>query len=71
MCKQIREAHEMKSEKINNTNTQGQKKKTNSTLPVYPVVDIPVPDLDWKKLSGKNLPCCMRLFGYVITKVLS
>jgi len=60
----------MEKEKIDNKNRKGQKKRTKYTPPVYPVVDIPIPDLDWKKLSGKNIPCCMRLLVYLITKVL-
>lgn len=60
----------MERKKENNINRKGHKKKINYTPPVYPAVYIPVPDLDWKKLGGKNIPCCMKLLVYIITKVL-
>ena len=51
--------------------TTREKEKTKNerkefTPPVYPVVDIPVPELDWNKLSGKNSPWYIRLLVSII-----
>ncbi len=52
-------------------NRHAKNEKTTHTPPVYPVVDIPVPDLDLDTLSGKHSPWYLRLLVYVVAKVLS
>ena len=47
-----------------------QRKETKHPSPVYPAVDIPIPDVDLNTLSGKNSSWYMRLLVYVIAKVL-
>ena len=49
---------------------KNQERKTTYTAPVYPAVDIPIPDVDLNTLSGKNSSWYMRLLVYVIAKVL-
>jgi hypothetical protein len=41
------------------------------TPPVYPEVDMPVPELDWSKLRGKEHPWYMRLAAGIISSIVS
>ena len=69
MCKQIRMCMNMitrERKRTNNIHRKVQKNRTKYTPPFYPVVDIPVPDLDWNKLRRKNSPWYLRLLVSII-----
>jgi hypothetical protein len=56
--------------KILHSNRKAKNEKTTHTPPVYPVVDIPVPDLDLNTMSGNHSPWYFRLLVYIVAKVL-
>ena len=43
---------------------------TRYTPPIYPLVNIPVPDVDLEKLSRKISSWYVRLLVYIVAKVL-
>lgn len=55
---------------IPHRNRKVKNEKTTYATPVYPVVDIPVPDLDLNTLIGKHSSWHLRLLVYVVAKVL-
>ena len=52
-------------------NRKDQKRSKKYAPPVYPEVDIPIPDLDWSKLRGKEYPWYIRLAACIISSIVS